>query len=51
MDNSTIQNHISLYVNDYSLDLGIEGKSAVRFLLSKGHEENLLQKTDKPIFI
>ena len=33
--------HIGLYVNDYSLDLGPEGISAVREFLKRGSEAGL----------
>ncbi len=44
MDEEVMRQHIDLYVNDYSLDLGVEGKNAVQHFLSadkeyKGHVE------------
>lgn len=41
MDGKVIQNHISLYVNSFSSDLGEEGRAAVEYLLKKGEEMKL----------
>jgi 1,4-dihydroxy-6-naphthoate synthase len=51
MENDVIQKHINLYVNQYSLDLGKEGRDAIRFLFSKGLEQNLLPNINHNIFI
>ena len=32
MDPEVMKKHIDLYVNDYSLDLGVDGKAAIRYL-------------------
>ena len=32
MDEEIMRKHIDLYVNDYSLDLGMEGKKAIKAL-------------------
>ena len=36
MEDSVLQSHIGLYVNDFSLDIGEEGKAAVSELLQRG---------------
>lgn len=41
IDDQVIRDHIGLYVNDYSLDLGPEGMAAVNNFLKKGHEAGL----------
>jgi 1,4-dihydroxy-6-naphthoate synthase len=51
MENDVIQKHINLYVNQYSLDLGKDGRDAIRFLFSKGLEQNLLPNINHNIFI
>ncbi len=38
MDEAVLANHIGLYVNDFSLKLGEEGRAAVRELLRRGRE-------------
>jgi 1,4-dihydroxy-6-naphthoate synthase len=41
MDEAVLARHISLYVNDFSLRLGEEGRAAVHELLRRGREANL----------
>ena len=38
MDPAVMQAHIDLYVNDFSLELGEDGRRAVEFLLKRGRE-------------
>lgn len=40
MEESVMRQHIDLYVNNYSIDLGLTGKQAVRKLLSVYHQIN-----------
>jgi 1,4-dihydroxy-6-naphthoate synthase len=42
MDDTVIRQHIDLYVNDYSLELGEEGRLAIVRLLELAHEQGLL---------
>lgn len=42
--------HINLYVNDFSLDLGPEGEHAVRYLLQKAEEHGIIPPCDKALF-
>lgn len=42
MDADVVQNHIGLYVNDYSLDLGNEGYQAIEQFLARGREAGAL---------
>ena len=51
MDESVQQQHINLYVNNFSINLGEEGKNASRELFKKGAELNLLQIPNEPLFI
>jgi len=41
MDEEVMQSHINLYVNKYSVDLGTEGHSAIKELLSVGRKIGL----------
>ncbi len=50
MDENVIESHIALYVNEYSLNLGTEGRNAIEFLLKKGADLGLLPSITKPIF-
>ena len=51
MKDEVIMKHIDLYVNDYSIDVGQEGKEAVEFLYKKAQELKLIEKIIYPIFI
>lgn len=51
MNDSVIEQHIKLYVNEYTIDLGEKGRNAINFLLVKGAETGFLPKTELPIFL
>ncbi|HID27422.1 MAG TPA: 1,4-dihydroxy-6-naphthoate synthase [Methanosarcinales archaeon] len=51
LDSDVIQQHICLYVNDYSLDLGEDGIFAVQYLFEQAQEKGILPKSDLPLFI
>lgn len=46
-----MQQHIDLYVNDYSLDVGETGERAVRTLLRRASERELLPELKEPLFL
>lgn len=50
MEPDVIAQHIALYVNDFSVTLGPDGRSAIAFLLHKGLETGLLPAVTQPIF-
>jgi 1,4-dihydroxy-6-naphthoate synthase len=50
MDDSVISQHIGLYVNEYSLDIGPEGEHAVRFLFSEAEKKGLIPRSAFDIF-
>ena len=51
MEKEVIQKHIDLYVNSFSLDLGDEGRAAVRKLFSVAKEKNIIESVKEPIFV
>ncbi|TYO99202.1 1,4-dihydroxy-6-naphthoate synthase [Geothermobacter ehrlichii] len=51
MEETVVDRHIALYVNDFSRDLGDEGERAVRLLLQKAEERGLIPACDLPLFI
>ena len=51
MDDSVIQQHIDLYVNQYSLDLGAEGRKAVAHLFESAIEKGLIKNIHHDIFV
>jgi 1,4-dihydroxy-6-naphthoate synthase len=47
LDDSVIKEHIGLYVNTFSEDLGEEGLAAVRFFLQKGSQAGIFPKSQQ----
>lgn len=50
MEDEVIASHIGLYVNEFSVDLGAQGREAILFLLKKGIEYQLIPEITEPIF-
>jgi 1,4-dihydroxy-6-naphthoate synthase len=50
LSDDVINQHINLYVNDFSVDLGDEGEKAVRELLSRAEEAGVISKSESPLF-
>lgn len=46
MDDDVLRRHIDLYVNEYTVDMGNEGVSAVKELFERGREAGVLPETD-----
>ncbi len=42
MDEEVMRQHIDLYVNDYTLDLGVEGRKAVRHFIADGRAKGVI---------
>lgn len=51
LDDQVIDAHIALYVNDFSLDLGAEGLTAVETLLDRAERRALIPKSREPLFL
>lgn len=51
MDEKVMQQHIDLYVNQYSLDLGEEGRKAVKHLFQMAVEKGLIDEVGEAIFV
>jgi len=51
MDESVMKSHIDLYVNDFSLDLGEDGLTAVRRLFAEAEERGVMPPCDKPLLV
>ncbi len=49
MEESVVQDHIGLYVNDFSLELGDEGLAAVKGFLQRGRVAGILPESDKKL--
>lgn len=50
MDEAVMLQHIGLYVNDYSLDLGETGTAAVRRLFAEAEKRGIIPGTDRQLF-
>lgn len=51
MSEEVMKKHIDLYVNEFSIDLGVKGKEAVDILFKKALEQKLITKIIEPIII
>jgi 1,4-dihydroxy-6-naphthoate synthase len=51
MDESVMQSHIDLYVNDFSLDLGEDGLTAVRRLFAEAEQRGVMPPCNKPLLV
>jgi 1,4-dihydroxy-6-naphthoate synthase len=51
LDESVRKQHIDLYVNKYSVDLGDLGKKAIRVLFEKGHSVGLISTYTEQMFL
>lgn len=49
LDDEVIDQHIGLYVNDYTLEIG-DGAAALEELLKRAEKLNLIPHSDKPLF-
>jgi 1,4-dihydroxy-6-naphthoate synthase len=49
MDETVMLQHIDLYVNNRSLDLGTEGTAAVRRLFTEAEQRNIFPTSDMPL--
>jgi 1,4-dihydroxy-6-naphthoate synthase len=51
MSEEVMYKHIDLYVNNYSVDLGVEGKRAVKLLFDKAQRAGVINKIEEEIFL
>jgi 1,4-dihydroxy-6-naphthoate synthase len=51
MDRNVMNNHIKLFVNKYTLNLGDEGKKAINELFRIANEKGVIPKLDDQIFL
>ncbi len=51
MSEEVQQQHIKLYVNDFSIDLGEEGQEAIRKLFAEGQKAGLLPLVNEQVFL
>lgn len=51
MDENVMMQHVELYVNKYSLDLGAEGRDAITQMFNLAQEKGIIPKINKSLFI
>lgn len=51
MDEIVMQSHVKLYVNEFSVELGPEGESAVADLLGRAQAAGIIPGSDLPLFV
>jgi 1,4-dihydroxy-6-naphthoate synthase len=51
MSEEVMYKHIELYVNKYSLDLGEEGKKAIKLLFDTAREKNVIPEIKGELFL
>jgi 1,4-dihydroxy-6-naphthoate synthase len=51
MSDDVMYKHIDLYVNEYSIDLGADGRRAVKLLFERGRTAGLIPPTTRDLFV
>ena len=51
LSDGVIKDHISLYVNDFTIDVGEEGEKAITELISRAEDSGIMPKSEQPLFI
>ena len=51
MDPGVMEAHIELYVNDYTLDYGVDGRAAIEELMKRAGREGILPAGGPPLFL
>jgi 1,4-dihydroxy-6-naphthoate synthase len=49
VEDRVIEQHIGLYVNDYSFDIGADGISAVGELFRMSEEKGIIERSSRPL--
>jgi 1,4-dihydroxy-6-naphthoate synthase len=51
MDSDVMNNHIKLFVNEFTADLGVEGRAAIENLFSIAHKKGVIPALPEQIFL
>ncbi len=51
MDEAVMQQHIDLYVNDYTLDYSADGEAAIADLFARAEAADIVPRCDQPLFV
>jgi 1,4-dihydroxy-6-naphthoate synthase len=50
IEESVTRQHIDLYVNEYSMDIGSDGEQAIRYLFAEAENKGLIPASGYDIF-
>jgi len=50
LSDNVVSQHINLYVNEFSLEIGKKGEKAIETLFLKAREKGILPNSDKSLF-
>lgn len=51
MDENVMRQHVELYVNKYSIDLGVEGKNAITQMFNLAQQKGIIPKISNQLFV
>ncbi|MFC5283752.1 menaquinone biosynthesis family protein [Pedobacter alpinus] len=51
MEEAVMYKHIDLYVNQYSVDLGVEGKKAIQILFAEAEKKRIIPSISEDLFL
>ena len=51
IEDSVIEQHIGLYVNDYSLDIGVDGLRAIDELFRMSEDKGIIKRSSRPLSV
>jgi 1,4-dihydroxy-6-naphthoate synthase len=51
MSEDVMCKHIDLYVNEYSVELGVEGRRAVEMLFERARATGIIPGSNEPLFL
>ena len=51
LDEQVLKSHIEMYVNDFTVDLGAEGRLAIKTLFEKAQKLNIIPKFEEVLTV
>ena len=51
MSEEVMMQHVELYVNKYSIDLGTEGRDAITQMFNLAQEKGIIPEIEKELFV
>jgi 1,4-dihydroxy-6-naphthoate synthase len=50
MEDDVMRQHIALYVNEFTRDYGVEGQSAIAYLLETAERLGIVPRSTQPLY-